>query len=177
MNKRILCLLLVLAMMFSACAMLASCEKKNNEDEEIPVDDKDWDEADKGVSKYYKYTWSTKTLNVELSEHTCSQELISRVRRYLAGGDPSANDPIDQDVRRRMQTLRRLPEPRSTTTISPTSPPTSGVRTSAVSLTSPSPTRIPALISTSTSSTIWLVHRFRVPSLTLSPPRCIRARV
>jgi len=101
MNKRILCLLLVLAMMFSACAMLASCGKKNNEDEEIPVDDSTWDEEDKGVSKYYDYTWSTKTLNVELSEHTSSQELISRVRRYLAGGDPSANDPIDQDVRRR----------------------------------------------------------------------------
>ncbi len=101
MNKRILCLLLVLAMMFSACAMLASCSKNNEEEEEIPIDDSTWDDADKNVSKYYDYTWSTKTLNVELSEHTCSQELISRVRRYLAGGDPSANDPIDQDVRRR----------------------------------------------------------------------------
>jgi len=51
--------------------------------------------------KYYDYTWKTTTLNVELSEHTCSGELISVVRRYLAGADPMANDPLDDDVRKR----------------------------------------------------------------------------
>lgn len=100
MNKRILCLILVLAMMLSACAMLASCDG-GKKDDVIPVDPSTWDDEDKNNSKYYDYTWSTKTLNVELSEHTCSQELISRVRRYLAGGDSTANDPIDEDVRRR----------------------------------------------------------------------------
>ncbi len=52
-------------------------------------------------TKYYDYTWKTTTLNVELSEHTCSGELGSVVRRYLAGDDPTLNDPIDEDVRRR----------------------------------------------------------------------------
>ncbi len=47
------------------------------------------------------YDWSKTTLNVELSEHTCSGELSSGARRYLAGGDPDANDPIDRAVRDR----------------------------------------------------------------------------
>ena len=99
MNKRILCLLLVFALMLGACAMLASCGKKG--EEETPRDPSEFDEQDRNVSKYYEYTWSTTSLNVELSEHSCAQELIPRVRRYLAGQDASANDPIDEDVRRR----------------------------------------------------------------------------
>ncbi len=100
MKKRILCLLLVLAMMLGICGMLASCGKGPGE-EEIPRDPNEFDEADRNVSKYYEYTWSTTTLNVELSEHSCAQELIPKVRRYLAGADAAANDPLDEDVRYR----------------------------------------------------------------------------
>ena len=64
--------------------------------------DKEFDDpADAIVAKYYDYTWSTTTLNVEISEHTASQELISRTRRYLAGEDDSATEPIDEQVRTR----------------------------------------------------------------------------
>ena len=64
--------------------------------------DKEFDDpADAAVAKYYEYTWSTTPLNVEISEHTASQELISRTRRYLAGEDASATEPIDDQVRTR----------------------------------------------------------------------------
>ena len=59
------------------------------------------DPSDAMVAKYYEYTWTTTTLNVEISEHTASQELISRTRRYLAGEDASATEPIDEQVRTR----------------------------------------------------------------------------
>ena len=59
------------------------------------------DASDAMVAKYYEYTWSTTPLNVEISEHTASQELISRTRRYLAGEDASATEPIDEEVRTR----------------------------------------------------------------------------
>ena len=106
MTKRILCLLLVFVMLFGVCATLASCNKEpakdpNYRDEGDRTDDEFDDEADKGVSKYYEYTWSTTNLNVEISEHTASQELISRTRRYLAGEDASASEPLDEQVRTR----------------------------------------------------------------------------
>lgn len=101
MKKRILCLLLVLAMMLGISGMLASCGGNEDEDFGGERDDKEFTDDEKGVSKYYEYTWSTKTLNVELSEHTCAQELVSRVKRYLAGKDTNYNDPLDDDIRYR----------------------------------------------------------------------------
>ena len=101
MKNRILCLLLVFALMLGICGMLASCNSDNGEEEEIPVNPEDLPEADRNTSKYYEYTWSTKTLNVELSEHSCKNELLPRVKRYLAGMDTSAADPIDEDIRYR----------------------------------------------------------------------------
>ena len=101
MKKRILCLLLVLAMMLGVCGMLASCDRNEDDDFGGDRDDSEFTDDEKGVSKYYEYTWSTKTLNVELSEHTCSGELVSQVRRYLAGKDTNYNDPLDDDIRYR----------------------------------------------------------------------------
>ena len=106
MAKRILCLLLVLVMVFGVCSTLASCETPDNTDpnhreEGERTEDEFEDEADAKVGKYYEYTWSTTTLNVEISEHTASQELISRTRRYLAGEDASASEPLDDQVRTR----------------------------------------------------------------------------
>ena len=59
------------------------------------------DPSDAMVAKYYEYTWSTTNLNVEISEHSANGELVSRTRRYLAGGDASATEPIDAEVRTR----------------------------------------------------------------------------
>ena len=108
MAKRILCLLLVLVMVFGVCSTLASCNGNkepardpNYKDEGDRTQDEFDDEADAAVGKYYEYTWSTTTLNVEISEHTASQELISRTRRYLAGEDASASEPLDDQVRTR----------------------------------------------------------------------------
>ena len=109
MTKRILCLILVLIMMFSVCSTLASCKKKTGADTTDPnyrgegerTEDEFEDEADAAVGKYYEYTWSTTNLIVEISEHTASQELISRTRRYLAGEDASASEPLDDQVRTR----------------------------------------------------------------------------
>ena len=106
MAKRILCLLLVLVMVFGVCSTLASCKTPDNTDpnhreEGERTEDEFEDEADAKVGKYYEYTWSTTTLNVEISEHTASQELISRTRRYLAGEDASASEPLDDQVRTR----------------------------------------------------------------------------
>ena len=101
MKKRILCLLLVLAMMLGITGMLASCGGNEDEDFGGDRDDSEFTDDEKGVSKYYEYTWSTKTLNVELSEHTCAQELVSQVKRYLAGKDNRYNDPLDDDIRYR----------------------------------------------------------------------------
>ena len=101
MKKRILCLLLVLAMMLGITGMLASCDKNEDEDFGGKRDEDEFTDDEKGVSKYYEYTWSTKTLNVELSEHTCSDELVSQVRRYLAGKNTDYNDPLDEDIRYR----------------------------------------------------------------------------
>ena len=106
MTKRILCLLLVFVMLFGVCVSLASCKT----DPELPegyrpeggrTEDEFEDEADKAVGKYYEYTWGTTNLNVEISEHTAAQELISRTRRYLAGEDASASEPLDDQVRTR----------------------------------------------------------------------------
>ena len=102
-----MCLLLAFVMLFGVCATLASCNGSKD-----PVDpnykpegdrtaDEFDDEEDAKNGKYYEYTWSTTTLNVEISEHTASQELISRTRRYLAGEDASATEPLDEDVRTR----------------------------------------------------------------------------
>ena len=109
MAKRILCLLLVFVMLFGVCATLASCNGDSNDPAQDPnyrpegdrTEDEFDDEADALVSKYYEYTWSTTTLNVEISEHTAAQELISRTRRYLAGEDASATEPLDEQVRTR----------------------------------------------------------------------------
>ena len=108
MAKRILCLLLVLVMVFSVCSTLASCKNKDNENtdpnyrgEGERTEDEFDDAEDAKISKYYEYTWSTTNLNVEISEHTASQELISRTRRYLAGEDASASEPLDEQVRTR----------------------------------------------------------------------------
>ncbi len=101
MKKRILCLLLVLAMMLGISGMLASCGGDEDDDWGGERTEDDFTNEEKGVAKYYEYTWSTKTLNVELSEHTCSQELVSRVKRYLAGRDSDFNDPLDDDIRYR----------------------------------------------------------------------------
>ena len=108
MAKRILCLLLVLVMIFGVCSTLASCDG-NKEPQRDPnykpegdrTQDEFDDENDAAVGKYYEYTWSTTNLNVEISEHTASQELISRTRRYLAGEDASASEPLDDQVRTR----------------------------------------------------------------------------
>ena len=100
MKKRLLCLLLVFALMLGVCAMLASCGD-DDDDDVIPVNPEDLPEADRNNSKYYEYTWSTTTLNVELSEHSCANELLPKVRRYLAGKDETANDPLDEDIRYR----------------------------------------------------------------------------
>ena len=101
MKNRILCLLLVFALMLGVCGILASCGDETPEEEVIPVNPGDLPEADRNNSKYYEYTWSTTTLNVELSEHSCKDELIPRVRRYLAGQDADANEDIDVDIRTR----------------------------------------------------------------------------
>ena len=106
MAKRILCLLLVFVMLFGVCATLASCGDKENKDpnyrdEGDRTPDEFDDENDAAVGKYYEYTWSTTNLNVEISEHTAEQELISRTRRYLAGEDDKASEPLDDQVRTR----------------------------------------------------------------------------
>ena len=106
MAKRILCLLLVFVMLFGVCATLASCGNKENKDpnyrdEGDRTPDEFDDENDAAVGKYYEYTWSTTNLNVEISEHTAEQELISRTRRYLAGEDDKASEPLDDQVRTR----------------------------------------------------------------------------
>ena len=101
MKKRILCLLLVLAMMLGVCGMLASCGDPEDDDFGGDRKEDEFTKEEQGIAKYYEYTWSTKTLNVELSEHSCAQELLPRVRRYLAGADTSSNDPLDDDIRYR----------------------------------------------------------------------------
>ena len=103
MKNRILCLLLVFALMLGVCGMLASCggSSEPEGEKEIPVKEEDLPVGDRNTAKYYEYTWSTTTLNVELSEHSCAQELLPRVKRYLAGMDQTANDPIDEDIRYR----------------------------------------------------------------------------
>ena len=90
--------------MLGVCGMLASCGGSgsgNESEKETPVNPEDLPETDRNTAKYYEYTWSTTTLNVELSEHSCAQELLPRVKRYLAGMDQTANDPIDEDIRYR----------------------------------------------------------------------------
>ena len=113
MTKRILCLLLAFVMLFGVCATLASCQPDepvdpNYKDEGDRTDDEFDNEADKAVSKYYDYTWSTTNLNVEISEHTAEGELISRTKRYLAGEDPNAKDALDEDVRKRNSNAEKV---------------------------------------------------------------------
>ncbi len=99
MKTRILCLLLVLAMLLGICGMLASCDG-GGDDEDKPVDKDDLPKDDQNVSKYYDYTWSKKTLNVELTENTCVGELISKVGRYLSGRD-AGDDNLDEMIKTR----------------------------------------------------------------------------
>ena len=47
MKNRILCLLLVFALMLGICGMLASCGGDNGGEEEIPVNPEDLPEADR----------------------------------------------------------------------------------------------------------------------------------
>ena len=96
MCKRIIALLLVLTMAVS----LTSCMG------ELDIFDKlqqmfapSTDEG--GGDEVGDYGWIRTALNVELSEHTCSGQLVSGTRRYLAGGAPAANDPIDKAIRDR----------------------------------------------------------------------------
>lgn len=107
MKNRIICLLLVFAMMLGVCGMLASCDGGGNEDWGGEVKPGDLPIEDQDVSKYYEYTWSTKTLNVELSEHSCAQELLPRVRRYLAGAD-GGTEPLDDDIRYRNDNAEKV---------------------------------------------------------------------
>lgn len=99
MCKRIIALLLVLTMAVSLTSCMGELDIFDKLQQMFaPSPDEGGEEPGDEVGDY---DWSKTTLNVELSEHTCSGELVSGARRYLAGGDPAANDPIDKAIRDR----------------------------------------------------------------------------
>ena len=95
MKKRIICLLLALALMLGICGMLASCGGGPTGEGGGERDEGDFEGDDKNVSKYYDYTWGTTSLRVEMSDHSSKDLLVSRVKRYLSGED-AGDDRIDE---------------------------------------------------------------------------------